>query len=65
MGEIINLRAARKRRERAAKEAEAAANRRRFGRTKPDKVRECLEAERTRRALDGKRLEPDDDKHGA
>ncbi|MFS0848435.1 DUF4169 family protein [Novosphingobium panipatense] len=59
MAEIINLRMARKVRERAANRAEADANRARHGRSKGE--RERLEAERARseRTLDGARLEKD------
>lgn len=62
MGDVINLRSARKQRDRAAREAEAAANRSRFGRTKGQKLKDADEAARARRDLDGKRLEhPEDD----
>lgn len=61
MGEVINLREVRKRRDRAAREVEAAANRSRFGRTKADRVKEDDAAERARRDLDGKRLETPSD----
>jgi len=37
MGEIVNLKLHRKRKDRAAKESEAAENRLQFGRTKADK----------------------------
>lgn len=61
MGELINLREVRKRRDRAAREVEAAANRSRFGRTKADRAKEDTAAERARHDLDGKRLETPDD----
>jgi hypothetical protein len=61
MGELINLRQVRKRRDRAAREAEAAANRTRFGRTKADKRAETDAADRARRDLDGKRLDDNAD----
>ncbi|MFA7430460.1 MAG: DUF4169 family protein [Rhodospirillaceae bacterium] len=61
MGEVINLREVRKRRDRAAREAEAAANRARFGRTKVDKRKDADEVERARRDLDGKRLDEEPD----
>ncbi len=56
-GEIVNLRRARKAKARAAKEAEAAANRVQFGRSRAE--REAGRAEETRRsrALEGHRLE--------
>ena len=50
MGELVNLRAARKRRERAAKEREAEENR-----TKADKQAETAARERDATALDGHR----------
>jgi hypothetical protein len=59
MGEIVNLRQARKRQERARREAEAAANRVRFGRTGAEKRADAMEAERRDRAQDGARLETD------
>jgi len=52
MAEIVNLRQARKAKERAEKEAEAAANRAQFGRTKAEK-----ELEATRKALADRALE--------
>lgn len=61
MGDVINLREARKRRDRATRESEAAANRSRFGRTKDQKRKEADAVERARRELDGKRLEKDPD----
>lgn len=61
MGDIVNLRTVRKQRERATREAEAAANRSRFGRTKGQKRQDADDAARARRDLDGKRLERPDD----
>ena len=60
MAEIINLRRARKERQRRDKESEAATNRRRFGRTKAQKAADEDTADRHDRTLDGKRLEDDD-----
>lgn len=60
MAEIINLRTARKARARAAHEQQAAENRARFGRTKAEKLRDRIAAERADRAQDGARLERDD-----
>lgn len=57
MGEIVNLRQARKRRQRALREAEAAANRVRYGRTAAEKRTDTLEAGRRERAQDGARLD--------
>lgn len=52
MAEIVNLRQARKRRDRAAAEDQAAANRAAFGRTKAQKQAETAEADRMQRKLD-------------
>ena len=57
MGEIVNLRTVRKRLEEARREAEAAANRVRFGRTAAEKRMDALAAERRERAVEGARLE--------
>ena len=53
MGEIINLRKARKSKARAAETAEAAANRARFGRTLAERDRDRRETEKSARELDG------------
>ena len=55
VGEIVNLRHARKRRRRQDKDAAAAENRSRFGRPKATKQRDEQEAERANRQLDGHR----------
>lgn len=60
MAEIVNLKRARKERSRAEDDAAAAANRAKFGRTKVEKQVSARETERTGKALDGKRIEPDD-----
>ncbi len=57
MTEIVNLRQAKKRRVRAEKEAQAAANRTRFGRTKAERKKATAEEARARRELDGKKLD--------
>ena len=57
MGEVVNLRRARKARDRAAGDAQAAANRAAFGRTKAEKARDAEEAARRERALDGAKRE--------
>jgi hypothetical protein len=57
--DVINLRRARKEREREAKATEAAANRLAFGRSKAQKQAERLESNRISRAVDGARLSPD------
>lgn len=58
MGDILNLRQARKRLERTRREAEAAANRVRHGRTEAEKRADARQAERLRRAQDGALLDP-------
>ncbi len=57
MGEIVNLRRARKDKARREKDSEAATNRQRFGRTRAEKKRDEDAAERRRLLLDGKRLD--------
>jgi Domain of unknown function (DUF4169) len=61
MADVVNLRLARKGRERQRRETEAAANRAAFGMTKAERRR--LEGERdlAERGLDGHRLAPPDD----
>jgi hypothetical protein len=59
MSEIVNLRLARKRAERAEKEVKAAANRAKFGRSKPEQVVTKAKQDRLRKSLDAaKRDEP-------
>jgi hypothetical protein len=53
MADIVNLRAARKAQDRAAKRAQADVNAVKFGRTKASRVLEQAEADRARAALDG------------
>ncbi len=60
MAEIINLRAARKARDRAARAAAADANRIAHGRTRAEKQAARDEAARQARQLDGARIEPAD-----
>lgn len=55
MAEIVNLRMARKAKARAEQQAEAQANRAKFGRTKAEKTRDRLDAERSARLLYGAR----------
>lgn len=57
MVEPINLNKARKARARAGGKAQAAENRVRFGLTKVQKLVGSLDAERTRRELDGRKRE--------
>lgn len=59
MGDIINLRNARKQRERAAKQAEAAEKRAVHGRTKADKSLSKAREEKTERDLAGHKREND------
>lgn len=57
MAEIVNLRAARKRKARAAADATAGANRLRHGRTLGERIADDAEAARLTRRLDGARRE--------
>ncbi len=59
MSEIINLRRARKARDRAAAQTEAAANRLVHGRSKAEKELMRVERERQARTLDGAKRDPD------
>ena len=60
MAEIVNLRRARKDKQRQERAAEADANRRRFGRTKAEKAADKDARERTLRDIAGKRIDRDD-----
>ena len=60
MAEVVNLRLARKARERAGKAAEAEANRARFGETKAARQARAAEEQRAARLLDGARLDRDE-----
>jgi hypothetical protein len=55
MADVVNLRQARKARERALREQTAAEKRRLFGRTKARKLTDAAEKERTERLLAGHR----------
>lgn len=57
MGEVINLRVARKQRARADASARADQNRQLFGRTAAEKTRDASEHARIEATLDGARLE--------
>jgi len=57
MGEVVNLRLARKAAARAAKEAEAATNRAAHGRTRAERAATKAERTRAARLLDGAKLE--------
>ncbi|SIS96219.1 DUF4169 family protein [Insolitispirillum peregrinum] len=54
MADIINLRQARKQKQRSDKDAQAAENRARFGQKKADKQQRTQEQSRSERDLDGK-----------
>jgi hypothetical protein len=60
MGEIVNLRLARKAAARRTKEAEAASNRMAHGRTRTEREAAKAEAARAARLLDGAWLERED-----
>ncbi len=61
MGDILNLRRARKSRDRKRKEAEAAKSRIAFGLTKAERRRLASERDKAERGLEGhKLLRPDD-----
>lgn len=61
MGDVINLKLHRKRKDREAKEAVAAANRTKFGRTKAEKEATRAVVDLETRRLDGHRRTPDDE----
>jgi hypothetical protein len=62
MAEIINLKDFRKARARTEAEAKASENRAKFGRTRGERNRQSTESERSRRELDGTKIERADDK---
>lgn len=57
MGDVINLRSARKAKARATAATRADANRAKFGRTKAEKQADAVEKVRSERLLDGSKLE--------
>jgi hypothetical protein len=57
MAEIVNLRLVRKAHQRSQAAQDAAENRARFGRTKGERARDAVEAERLARTVDGARRE--------
>lgn len=57
MGDVVNLRQARKRRDRRAREREADENRILHGRSKRERREIAADRERENRDLDGKQLE--------
>lgn len=59
MGDVINMRQARKRLDRKAAEGRAAENRARHGLTKAEKMRQRDEARRLAQQIDGARREGD------
>lgn len=59
MAEIINLRRAKKRKARDAKEREAEVNRVRFGTPKSQELVNSARSEKARADLEGKKLDPD------
>lgn len=56
MAEIVNLNRVRKQKQRSAREAAAATNRARFGRTLAERARDTREQDDRDRLLDGRRL---------
>ena len=62
MGDVVNLRDYRKKRDRKDKTKQAAVNREKFGRPKTDVERSRREQERSDADLDGKRLDDDETK---
>ena len=61
MADIVNLKQARKEKARREHDRDAAANRRRFGRTKAEKLADRQASVEACQTLDGKRLEPEKD----
>ncbi|MET0238457.1 MAG: DUF4169 family protein [Sphingobium sp.] len=57
MAEIVNLRMARKARKRIDEQRQAEQNRAKFGRTKAEKDRDRIDADRAVRRIDGAKLE--------
>ncbi len=60
MGDVVNLRTARKQRKRAEASAQADANRARFGRTRAERLADAAESARREKLLDNTRLTGDD-----
>ncbi|HKX79325.1 MAG TPA: DUF4169 family protein [Novosphingobium sp.] len=59
MGDVVNLRQARKARKRADAEATARGNRAKFGQTLDERIEARAHAERTAKTLDGARRDPE------
>ena len=57
MADIVNLRVAKKRKARAERDVEAAANRAKFGRTKAEREKSAAETTRAATRLDGHKRE--------
>ena len=62
MGELVNLRGARKQKKRKEAERHAAANRLAFGRSKADRAHEQSQSEKARAHLDRHRLRGGDER---
>ncbi|PBB21067.1 DUF4169 family protein [Mesorhizobium sp. WSM4313] len=61
MGEVINLRQARKQKARTEKERRAGENRALYGRSKPERERDRLTSEKAEKFVAGHRREKPDD----
>jgi hypothetical protein len=57
MGDVVNLNRFRKAKEKALREAQAAANKTRYGRTKEQRAREKDDAARAAKDLDSKKID--------
>ena len=57
MGDVVSLNRFRKAKEKALREAQAAANKTRYGRTKEQRAREKDEAARATKDLDSKKID--------
>jgi hypothetical protein len=60
MGDVVNLKRFKKRAERHQSEQQADANRRRFGRTKPERVLDERRGHRAKEFLDQRRIDGED-----
>ncbi|HYE50700.1 MAG TPA: DUF4169 family protein [Azospirillaceae bacterium] len=60
MGEVVNLNRFRKAKQRAEREATAAENRAKHGRTKAEREREALLQDKARKELEAKRIETEE-----
>ncbi|MBZ9763502.1 DUF4169 family protein [Mesorhizobium sp. CA8] len=61
MGEVVNLRQARKQKARTEKERQASENRALYGRSKPERERDRLTSEKAENFVAGHRREKPDD----